>query len=117
MNAKEPTRFKEMNEPLDNFADLANRTVIKQKGLFSEPLGFAVKTEVKIGNLDDLVLVSEQDYYLNRILKKKFIYLQAEPELLEAALRLTEIYLTAVPYNGPRAESAKRFALSNLNLI
>lgn len=117
MNYSEPNRFEQQSQHLDNFADLANRTVIKEKGLFSAPLSFDFKTTVDLSSMDDLVLVSEQDYYLNRIISPKFPQIQAEPDLLEATLRLVELYLTAASQTSDMSEKVKRYALSNLNLI
>lgn len=117
MNYSEPIRFEQQSSHLDNFADLANRTVIKEKGLFSAPLAFEFKTNVDLSGMDNLVLVTEQDYYLNQILRPKFAQINAEPDLLEATLRLVELYLTAASQTNDLAEKVKRYALSNLNLI
>lgn len=117
MNYSEPKRFEQQNQPLDNFADLANRTIIKEKGLFSAPLSFDFKTTVDLKNMDDLVLVTEQDYYLNQHISPKFSRIYADPDLLEATLRLVELYLTASSQTNDMAEKVKRYALSNLNMI
>lgn len=117
MKYSEPSRFASQNDPLDNFADLANRTTIKQKGLFSEPLEADFQITVNLQNMDDLVLVTEQDYYLNRIVSPKFERIYNEGDLLEATLRLVEMYLSASSKTGDLAEKVKRYALSNLNLV
>ena len=113
----EPSRFTEQNEPLDNHYDLASRTRIIKKGLYSTPLGFDIRVDVSLNSLDDLVLHCEQDYYLNRFLSPHFEILQNEPETLHNVLRLTEIYLTYLPYETSKALQVKRYALSCLSLI
>lgn len=105
------------SDPLDNFRDLAERTKIKEKGVFSNDLGFEYQTTVSLGGLDDLVLVIEQDYYLNRIVTPKLPIIHKDANLLGSTIKLTEMYLTASSQNGVTAEKVKSFALTNLNLI
>lgn len=113
----EPSRFTEQNEPLDNYHDLASRTRVIEKGLYSTPLGFDIRVEVSLESLDDLVLQCEQDYYLKKFIAPHFEILQKDSETLHNVLRLTELYLTVSPYETPKALQVKRYALSCLSLI
>lgn len=113
----EPKHISEILDQLDDFSDLAKRTKVLQKGLFSEPLGFTIKREVHITDINELADCIEQESQLKYMMSKKLEFLSKDNEMLKAAILLVEIYLTASIYNGERADKAKRFALSNLNLI
>lgn len=114
---QEPCRFEEQNEPLDNFSDLATRTKVKEKGLFSEKLPHPVKISVSITNMDDLVQVIEQDYYLNRIIYPKLEFISKEKDIFDTTCRLVEAYLSVNHIDSTESARVKTFVLSNLNLI
>lgn len=117
MSHQEPHRFKEQNEPLDNFSDLSNRVKIREKGLFSENIPHQVKILVSINSIDDLVQVMEQDYYLNRFIAPKLIYISEEKDIFDATCRLVETYMSVNHIDSIEASQVKTFVLSNLNLI
>lgn len=119
MTYSEPKRFAATNDFLYNYADLAAKQKLLEKGLFSEVPKFAVTVTVNISGIDELCVAVEQDYYLNKILYKKLGQINQDPESLDCVMRLVEIYLSALPYkeNSKDADVACSFALSNLNLI
>ena len=114
---QEPQRFVAQNEPLDNFADLANRTKVKEKGLFSEKLPHPVTILVEVKSMDDLVQIIEQDYYLNKLIMKKLEYISKNNEIFDAVCRLVEVYISVNHLNSTNAGQVKTFVLSNLNLV
>lgn len=114
---QEPSRFADQDAALDNFSDLANRTKVKQKGLFSETLPYPVKVTVTVANMDDLVLFIEQDYHLKKVIWNKLEYINKEKDLFEATCRLVEVYLSIGHIETPESHKVRTFVLSNLNLI
>lgn len=114
---QEPSRFSEQDEALYNFSDLSNRTKIKEKGLFSEVMPHPVNITVTVRDMDELVQVVEQDYYLKKILWPKFEYIAKEKDIFDATCRLVEVYLSISHIESAEAKQVNRFVLSNLNLI
>lgn len=114
---QQPERFNEQDAALDNFADIANRTKVKQKGLFADTLPCAVSISVSITTMDDLVQVIEQDYHLKRVLWNKLEYINKEKDFFEAACRLVEVYLSIGHIESEQSNKVRTFVLSNLNLI
>lgn len=105
------------SDPLDNYADLARKTKVVGQSVTPNPLGFEYQITVKLNGIDDLVLVVEQDYYLNRIVTPKLHYIHNNPENLAKTIQLTEMYLSAASQVGSQAETVKNYAINNLNLI
>ena len=105
------------DDPSLNFRDLAERTKVKETGLNSSPLGFEYTATITLNGIDDLVLVVEQDYYLNQLVTPKLHYIHKDKELLNQTIHLTELYVSASSDVSANAEKVKRYALSNLNLI
>lgn len=117
LNYQEPIRFQEQNLALDNFSDIAMRTKVMEKGLFSTTLPYPVAVSMSIGCMDDLVQVIEQDYYLNKMIYKKLGYISQEKDIFDATCRLVEVYLSVNHVESTQASQVKTFVLSNLNLI
>lgn len=119
MKYSEPKRFNGLDDTLYNFADIAKKTKIQQCEIMhlSNLENCPYPITVDINSFDDLVLVVEQDYHLNKVVYVKFPVIHADQDIFHYASRLVSIYLSGRHIHTQEAMEYRNRVLKHLHHI